>query len=1077
MVGFTDGQLLERFASGRGESSEAAFATLVDRHGAMVLRTCVGILRNSHDAEDAFQATFLILARHGGSLWVRDSIAPWLHRVACRTSVRARRATARRQTSEQRAAEQRKLAAVDADVHDDDIARLIHDEINRLPAQYRIPLVLCELEGHSCEEAARHVGCPVGTIKSRLSRGRRRLGAGLERRGIDPATAVFHLALAGTGKSCLRPALAASTARAAVAFARVGPAAAAELAGPDAATLATNTLGSLTLAKLGVAAFALAAVAAALAGLAIGRTLSRPQSPGAKSADSPRPQAAAKSPAPKPPAPTRAWQRTGIYEPPNFEQFFPNDPAAGQVLDQLLPNFDKDPRSGTEKLRIVRQGFRTATTNRATMLTLVGNTYILGKSPQHPDAIEIVYHAADYRAGGPNPNDCLFHAIHNGLSVVNDKTPAILRTFVAICMHIDDANPISRIVWGSGKQRSELLDYLTPYDQSTEKAVRQRAVEMRKVLSGQLDAFTWATNQLRQRAQDAFGHRLPEIKKTLQSGTIAERKAALGLIVSERLDLIMDDSFLQVLVACGDLKDTEFRLELAKVAGEFWVWRADPQKPEAIDLLLRLARDPDIEVRRDAVYFGLSTVRDKSEEVVRGLIDCALVDRLCVDRVAWGLNGDETAKKTLDEIEHGDDAARAAAAREIVASLAHYEGGQQPKPEETPELAKTFAPALEALHEHIGQVYPGFRAKGIDWAKVGKELAPRATKVKTVHEFGLLVLELVARMEDSHAVVTAGSASPPQPDLRGWGAGIGCLIDERGLPVVYSIDRGSSAEKRGITLGMTIISVNGASAAETMRTWMEQTRRYYGYSSERTLNYDAARGFLCQATRGAKFSLKTADVDGRERTFELVADRLPRSAPKLPVPRAGINENANISWTKLDGGIGYIYVRRIQAGLEGSLDQALIDFGDIKGLIIDVRGNTGGGFDTSTAFVNFDRSPSKAEKTRRPKYSGPIAILIDERCISAGEGWTSWFVAQKRAKLFGATTAGASCRKEIYSLTNGLFRVVVPVKAYTGFLDRPIERQGIEPAVLVRCTPSDLAHGRDTVALAAAAWLAKGGAD
>src|SRR4051812_12456767 len=82
----TDGQLLERFATRRGEVAELAFAAIVDRHGPMVFRACLGILKNQHDAMDAFQATFLILLNKGGSLWVRDSLGPWLHRVACRAA-------------------------------------------------------------------------------------------------------------------------------------------------------------------------------------------------------------------------------------------------------------------------------------------------------------------------------------------------------------------------------------------------------------------------------------------------------------------------------------------------------------------------------------------------------------------------------------------------------------------------------------------------------------------------------------------------------------------------------------------------------------------------------------------------------------------------------------------------------------------------------------------------------------------------------------------------------------------------------------------------------------------------------
>ena len=99
-AGLTDGQLLERFATGRGEAAELAFAILVERHGPMVLRAARGILRDDHEAMDAFQATFLILVRKGRSLWVRDSLGPWLHRVACRAAVRARAEASRRRALE-----------------------------------------------------------------------------------------------------------------------------------------------------------------------------------------------------------------------------------------------------------------------------------------------------------------------------------------------------------------------------------------------------------------------------------------------------------------------------------------------------------------------------------------------------------------------------------------------------------------------------------------------------------------------------------------------------------------------------------------------------------------------------------------------------------------------------------------------------------------------------------------------------------------------------------------------------------------------------------------------------------------
>ncbi len=182
----TDGQLLERFATRRGPAAERAFEALVDRHGSMVLRACRSILRDDHEAMDAFQATFLVLARRGGSLWVRDSLGPWLHRVACRAAGKARADAARRRAGQRRLAERTPDPASAGDGRRDDLAAILHEEVDRLPERFRAPIVLCDLEGRTCEETARHLGCPVGTVGSRLARGREKLRGRLIRRGVAP---------------------------------------------------------------------------------------------------------------------------------------------------------------------------------------------------------------------------------------------------------------------------------------------------------------------------------------------------------------------------------------------------------------------------------------------------------------------------------------------------------------------------------------------------------------------------------------------------------------------------------------------------------------------------------------------------------------------------------------------------------------------------------------------------------------------------------------------------------------------------------------------------------------------------
>lgn len=187
--GQSDEHLLETFATGHREAAEAAFATLVDRHGPMVLRVCQGVLGDSPDAHDAFQATFLVLVRKASSLWVRDSLGPWLHGVALRVATKASVAAARRKSHERRAAE----IAVPPQTGTNDglAAALIHEEIDKLPEKYRAPIILCYLEGLTHDRAALTLDWPVGTVSGRLARARDLLRVRLVRRGLAPSVATL----------------------------------------------------------------------------------------------------------------------------------------------------------------------------------------------------------------------------------------------------------------------------------------------------------------------------------------------------------------------------------------------------------------------------------------------------------------------------------------------------------------------------------------------------------------------------------------------------------------------------------------------------------------------------------------------------------------------------------------------------------------------------------------------------------------------------------------------------------------------------------------------------------------------
>jgi RNA polymerase sigma factor (sigma-70 family) len=209
----TDEQLLERFAICQDES---AFEALVQRHGPMVLGVCRRLLADANDVEDAFQATFLVLVSKAVSIRTRTLLANWLYRVAYRVALRARANAARRRARETRGIEMA-TAEPDAGGMEPEMRPILYEELNRLPDKYRVPIVLCYLQGKTNEEAARQLAWPVGTVKGRLTRARELLRSRLTRRGLVLSTGALTVLLGPSATSAAVPiALVKSTVQAAM---------------------------------------------------------------------------------------------------------------------------------------------------------------------------------------------------------------------------------------------------------------------------------------------------------------------------------------------------------------------------------------------------------------------------------------------------------------------------------------------------------------------------------------------------------------------------------------------------------------------------------------------------------------------------------------------------------------------------------------------------------------------------------------------------------------------------------------------------------------------------------------------
>jgi RNA polymerase sigma factor (sigma-70 family) len=208
-AGLTDGQLLEQYLQTR---EEVAFEALVRRHGPMVLGVCRRVTGNEADAEDAFQATFLLLVRKAATVLPRARVGNWLYGVAYVTARRARAAAAKRRAKERKAAEQNGRATEETIWSQ--LAPVLDQELHRLPEMQRLPIVLCDLEGKTRKEAARQLGVAEGTVARRLARGRALLAKRLARHGVAPsATSLAALLAENTGSACVPATLLASTAR------------------------------------------------------------------------------------------------------------------------------------------------------------------------------------------------------------------------------------------------------------------------------------------------------------------------------------------------------------------------------------------------------------------------------------------------------------------------------------------------------------------------------------------------------------------------------------------------------------------------------------------------------------------------------------------------------------------------------------------------------------------------------------------------------------------------------------------------------------------------------------------------
>jgi RNA polymerase sigma factor (sigma-70 family) len=252
----SDAELLDRFVS---QFEEVAFETIVHRHGPMVWGVCRRVLGEHHGAEDAFQATFLVLARKAASVMPREKLGNWLYGVANQTAMKAKATTYKWRAREKQVPDMPEQQSDQEDCPDDWLA-LLDQELSRLPERYRIPIILCELEGKTHKQAAQQLGWPIGTVSGRLSRGRSMLAGRLTRRGVKLASGSLAALLSQSSASAGVPlSLITSTTRAATKIA--AGQAAAGLVSAKVAALTEGALKAMLMTKVKIGTAVLMMVA------------------------------------------------------------------------------------------------------------------------------------------------------------------------------------------------------------------------------------------------------------------------------------------------------------------------------------------------------------------------------------------------------------------------------------------------------------------------------------------------------------------------------------------------------------------------------------------------------------------------------------------------------------------------------------------------------------------------------------------------------------------------------------------------------------------------------------------------
>ena len=363
---------------------------------------------------------------------------------------------------------------------------------------------------------------------------------------------------------------------------------------------------------------------------------------------------------------------------------------------------------------------------------------------------------------------------------------------------------------------------------------------------------------------------------------------------------------------------------------------------------------------------------------------------------------------------------------------------------------------MEAFMEQIDKEYPFFSLKGIrsDWTRAKKDLKQRAKNCKSDEEFLQITCDVIRVLRDGHMGIRQSRVQLPAVPPRYY-PGLSFLPATNGRVVVMHAPRALAG---ALKTGTVVTKIDGTDARRCLEERAKAAWTQGGFFSSpqraRLFEYRLA----LRGDQGRKHTI-TYQEDGKERYLTLECSAVARGWPhtyNLPSDLKRVGRS--FYYARLANDVGYMYVRRVDTSVPNGIDEAFEAHPNLNGWIVDLRGNGGGGYDRNLI-----------ERIKR--FPGPVAVLIDAGCLSAGETLARDFRAYANAHLFGSRSGGSSSAKRTWSFPSGIASITFPVRSRWRNDKKPIEFNGIEPDVQVEAVPEELVEGKNPAILRAQEYI------